>query len=237
MLINLLSHYASRLKGGDYQIDTRLDLTDVISLVRRRLAMKTRGYIRFPFRGHRPFIGSGVRIRARGRIKFGGSLTIDDGAFIDATSVNGVRLGHNVSLGRNSRIECTGNIQNLGTGFCAGDNVGLGTDNLFGSAGGIKIGRETIIGNYCSFHSENHNTSDIKTPIRMQGVTRQGIEIGEDCWIGSRVTILDGVTTGRGCIFAAGSVVRSGYYEDFGIYAGVPAKLVRFRDGENGNAA
>ena len=38
--------------------------------------------------------------------------------------------------------------------------------------------------------------SDCETEIKTQGVSRRGIEIGDNCWIGSNVVILDGVRIG-----------------------------------------
>jgi acetyltransferase-like isoleucine patch superfamily enzyme len=101
---------------------------------------------------------------------------------------------------------------------------------VFGDAqGGIEIGDDTIFGNYVSMHSENHNFNELSIPIRLQGVNRKGIKIGNNCWIGAKTTILDNVTIGNGCVIAAGSVVVAGIYEDNGIYAGIPAKLIRYR--------
>jgi acetyltransferase-like isoleucine patch superfamily enzyme len=42
------------------------------------------------------------------------------------------------------------------------------------------------------------------------------------------VRVLDGTVIGRGCVVAAGAVVR-GVLEPGGIYAGVPARLLRMR--------
>lgn len=52
----------------------------------------------------------------------------------------------------------------------------------------------------------------------------------EDCvWIGSRVTILGGVTIGEGAIIQAGSTVVSDIPK-YGIAGGHPAKVFKFRD-------
>ena len=50
--------------------------------------------------------------------------------------------------------------------------------------------------------------------------------IRDGCWIGSGVTILPGVTVGRGCVIAANSVVFENTDAD-GMYAGNPARRVR----------
>jgi acetyltransferase-like isoleucine patch superfamily enzyme len=60
-------------------------------------------------------------------------------------------------------------------------------------------------------YSENHNYEDFNTPIRLQGVNRKGIIIGNNCWIGSKVTILDGVEIGDSCIIVAGAVANKSF--------------------------
>ena len=52
--------------------------------------------------------------------------------------------------------------------------------------------------------------------------------IEDDVWIGANCTILDGVRIAKGCIIGAGSVVSKST-EPFGIYAGVPARLIKKR--------
>lgn len=41
----------------------------------------------------------------------------------------------------------------------------------------------------------------------MEGVQQKGITIEDDCWIGSNVIILDGVTIGKGSVIGAGTLV------------------------------
>jgi acetyltransferase-like isoleucine patch superfamily enzyme len=98
-----------------------------------------------------------------------------------------------------------------------------------GGAGGLEIGDECIIGQYLSCHPENHVSGDLEVAIRHQGVTRKGIKIGPNCWIGSKVTILDGVEIGKGCIIAAGAVVTKSFPSN-SVIGGVPAKLLKSRE-------
>ncbi|MGY1746892.1 acyltransferase [Blastococcus sp. SYSU D00695] len=219
----------SLLRGRPLAIDERVEVRDLAALIAERAAMVMRGLLRFPGRTHRPSVGRGVRLRSRRRLVLGRGVTLGHGCLVDATSVSGVRLGDGVTVGRNTRIECTGSIATLGVGLTVGNGVGLGTDSLYGCAGGIRIGADTIVGNYVSFHSEQHVFTDRSVPIRDQGVTHQGIEVGAGCWIGSRVTVLDGARISDGCVIAAGAVVTAGEYPAYGIYGGVPARLLRTR--------
>ncbi len=224
-----LNNIISRLKGREYRLDRGIPLSYLLRLALSRSIMRMRGFFSGVSNRGFLFIGKNVKLKARSLIKAGKGVTIDAGSYIDALSTGGVILGDNVSAGKRTRIECTGNLQMMGKGIKVGDNVGLGSDNFFGAAGGIEIGDDCILGNFISFHAENHKYTDSSLPIRLQGVTRVGIKIGKDCWIGSKATILDGVVIEDGCIIAAGSVVKAGIYEANGIYGGVPASLIKKR--------
>lgn len=220
---------AGAVRGRPVLIDERIGVGYLGSVVLERSAMAVRGLVRFPLRSPRPFVGRGVRVRSKRRLGLGRGVTLGHGCLVDATSVQGVALGNGVTVGRNTRIECTGSIAGLGAGLTVGDGTGLGTDSLYGCAGGITIGRDTIVGNYVSFHSEDHVFTSRSLPIRDQGVTHRGITVGDGCWIGSRVTVLDGARIGDGCVIAAGAVVVAGDYPAYGVYGGVPARRLRER--------
>lgn len=232
MLSRIINNYVSKLKGNNYRIDPRIPQSYLLRLVVNRFFMKLRGCISLVHYAGAPFIGKAVTLKARSSIRVGKGVTIGNRCYIDALSSEGISFGNNVSVGNNTKIECTGNIQHLGKGLRVGNNVGLGSDNFYGCAGGITIGDDTIIGNFVSFHAENHLFQDISIPIRLQGVTHQGIKVGKNCWIGARVTILDGAILEDGCIIAAGAVVGSGVYKENGIYGGIPAKLLKYRSTE-----
>jgi acetyltransferase-like isoleucine patch superfamily enzyme len=229
MLAKLLGRYISQAKGQKYEIDNRIPDDYLFKLVVERIFMKIRGITRGLRYKTVPYIGRRVTLRAKSKISFGSGNSIGHNCYIDALSVDGISFGDHVSLGRNSKIECTGNLQYLGKGLTVGNNVGLGSDNFFGCAGGISIDDDTIIGNFVSFHAENHNYGDLTIPIRLQGVTHKGISIGKNCWIGAKSTILDGVIIEEGCIIAAGAIVKSGIYKKNAIYGGVPAKFIQER--------
>lgn len=64
--------------------------------------------------------------------------------------------------------------------------------------------------------------------------TKDGIHyvtIGNDVWIGNRVTLLPGVNIGDGAIIAAGAVVTHDV-PPYAIVGGIPARIIRFRFSE-----
>ena len=175
------------------------------------------------------FIGKKCDIRCKKKISFLGNATIEDGVKIDALSKNGLNIGENFSIGRNSIIECTGVLKELGEECEIGKNVGIAANAFISVRGKLKIGNDCIFGPGLSIFTENHKYDKLNVPIRLQGSTRKGINIGNDCWIGANVTILDGVTIGDKSIIAAGSVVTKDVPNN-AIIAGVPAKVIRIRE-------
>ena len=65
--------------------------------------------------------------------------------------------------------------------------------------------------------------------IKDQGVSRKGISVGNNCWIGAGAVFLDGAKIGNGCVVAANAVVR-GTFGDNCVIGGVPAKVLKQRD-------
>ena len=218
-----------KIKKEPYTLDDRVSSSYLLRMFIERFFMILRGFLSGVKNEGLLFIGKRTIIKSKKLLRLGKGVTIGNNCYLDGLSEWGIILGNNVSIGRNTAIECTGNLKHLGKGIVVKDNVGLGTDAFYGCAGGIQIGSNTIVGNYVSFHSENHNIDDLLTPIRLQGVNHLGINIGENCWIGAKVTILDGVNLGDGCVVAAGAVLKAGDYISNGIYGGVPARLLKMR--------
>lgn len=174
------------------------------------------------------FVGKKVELIERKLISIGKKSKLQDGVYIDALSTDGVMLGDYVVLGRNTRIECTGSLQKIGKGVKIGNRTTFGNDCFFGAAGGILVGEDVIAGQFIRFHSENHNYDDISKLIKVQGVTRKGIKIGDNCWIGAGVVFLDGAELGNGCVVGANSVVTK-KFPDNAVVAGIPAKVIKYR--------
>ena len=226
---NLLSWLYSLLRKEKFQIDKRVPSSYLLYLLFRGLVGIFRGMILFIRINPIAVASRGVRVIAPNKITWIGTAKCGEYSYIDAISIEGVRAGRSFSIGRYVSIECTGSLKTLGKGLVVGNNVGIGSFSFLGCNGGIEIGDDTIVGNYVSFHSENHNFENNEIPIRSQGVNHVGIVIGKNCWIGAKVTVLDGVIIEDGCIIAAGAVVKKGRYISNSIYAGVPAKFIRSR--------
>lgn len=231
MLNKLTSKIIGIFKGEGYEIDHRVPASAIISLVYARFFNLLRGVIKcLGMKGLSRFVFAGrdVKLKNKRFITIGKSVSLGQGVYLDGLSSEGLKIGDNVSLGPYASIECTGSIKHLGKGCTIGDRTGIGGHSFIGAAGGVRIGNDVIMGQYVSFHSENHDFNDTDIPIRLQGVTHKGIIIEDDCWIGAKATFLDGARVGRGSVIGAGSVVR-GDIPPYSVAVGVPAKVIKNR--------
>lgn len=130
------------------------------------------------------------------------------------------KTGKNINVEQGARF-------GFGQKIEIGNNSGIGVNALI--PGDTIIGNNVMMGPDCIIYASNHKFSDINRPMIQQGHTpAQQTIIGDDVWIGGRVIILPGKSIGNGVIIAAGSVVTKDL-EDYGIYGGNPAKLIKNR--------
>ncbi|WP_276574107.1 acyltransferase [Vibrio sp. CyArs1] len=218
----MIKFFAKKIKGDNFIIDNKIPMSYLLSLVISYALDLIRGFVRI---NSRVFISKGVKLKCKNNISLGRFCKVKEYCYLDGLSKNGINIGLNGSIGPYTRIECTGSIRDIGIGITIGDNFGVGAYSFFGAAGGISIGNNVIIGQYVSFHSENHSFDDMSKVIREQPVTRKGIILGNDIWVGSKVTFLDGTELNNRTIVAAGSVVNKKFPPNV-IIAGVPAKII-----------
>lgn len=112
-----------------------------------------------------------------------------------------------------------------------GYSSGIGVNcELYASNGGeIFIGDYVMMGPECVIYTSSHEHSRTDIPMQKQGHTKaQNVIIGNDVWIGRRVSILPGVTIGNGCIIGTGAVVTKSV-PDYSVAVGVPARVIKKR--------
>ncbi|RII27938.1 MAG: acetyltransferase [Geobacter sp.] len=229
-MIHKFVTYIIRKKNPSFELDKRIAVSTLISLLAGRAICFCRSlrlliFLKVP---KLLFLGKGVKLDVVGNMTFGKWVQLHDYVYLSAMGQENLAIGNNVSIGAFSRLIISTSYNNPGKYIRIGNNVGLGEFAYLGGGGGLEIGDGCIIGQYLSCHPENHIYDDPDVEIRFQGTTRKGIKIGRNCWIGSKVTVLDAVTIGDGCVIAAGSVVTKDMPEN-SIIAGVPAKVIKSR--------
>lgn len=174
--------------------------------------------------------GANVQLRHPGRIDIGERVVISDGCILDARHEHAqcaIALGDDVMLSNYVMISCKGGTVGLAA------RVGLGAQTIVHAVNdcAVTMGEDTMVGPRCYIAGGgNYKLDRTDVPMLQQGLRDDevGVAIGSDVWLGANVTVLPGVTMGRGSVAAAGAVVAKPV-DDYAICAGVPAKVVKLR--------
>ncbi len=170
--------------------------------------------------------GRNITLRHPHKISIGSNCFIDDNVVLDAKGKenHGLELGENVYVGRNTILSCKeGSIW-------IDDYCNISANCTLLSETEIKLGKFCFLAGHCYLVAGgNHSFVDPDKPIMFQpSISKGGIAVGEDVWLGAGVIVLDGVTIGRGSVIGAGAVVTKSLPE-FSIAVGSPAQRVRDR--------
>lgn len=193
-----------------------------IQLLRGRIAHWRGAHV-----GARFGLGRGVRILYPSCFQAGDDVLIGDYSFLHCLCAKGVRFGAHTSTSSNLWLSCGRNLESPGY-FEIGEYSFIGPNGVMGAGGGILIGNHVQLGPGVTIVAENHCYADTDQRIDEQGVKHEGVIIEDDCWLGGRVTVLDGVTIGRGSVIGAGAVVTKDI-PSLSVAIGVPARVVKKR--------
>lgn len=130
----------------------------------------------------------------------------------------GARCGTNVFIGPRITIVHPENLS-------LGNNVSIRQDTYIDCTAKVTIGNDVSIAHSVSIISFNH-TYNGPGPIRENVVSSAPINISENCWIGCRAIILQGVKLQTKTIVGAGAVVNRSSSGNC-ILGGVPAKVIK----------
>ena len=171
--------------------------------------------------GKGAMIGPNVTLRCPGRIALGRSVAIDSGAVLDAKGEESrIRIGDSVLVGKDTAISCAS------AEIILGHDVSIGPGcYLRASAGPVRLGSYITIGAHTVLISGNPDYQRLDVPMMKQQGPAEGIQVGDDVWMGVGVRVIDGVKVGNGSVIGAGAVVIEDVPE-YAIVAGVPARVI-----------
>jgi acetyltransferase-like isoleucine patch superfamily enzyme len=133
-------------------------------------------------------------------------------------------LGRHASLQSGCHIWFYGPRANRRSNISIGENTRINRGCMLDLRGGLSIGDDVSVSPEVAIVTASHGVNDPDFILEHAGVA-----IYDHVWIGTRAMILPGVTLGRGCVVAAGSVVTRDV-DPLAIVAGVPARRVGERD-------
>lgn len=156
---------------------------------------------------------------------------VDINNFFYFDDINNVKLEKQVSFGPYNVVFVSGlNHESLPCVLSVGARTSFGEQNNIRAGGGsIYIGADCMISQQVSIVASDHGIKRDKLIVEQEWYSKGDVRIGDDVWIGCSSQILAGVTVGNGAVIAAGSLVNKDV-PDYAVVAGVPAKIVKYRD-------
>jgi acetyltransferase-like isoleucine patch superfamily enzyme len=109
-----------------------------------------------------------------------------------------------------------------------GDSVFIGRGSEFDVVERVSVGAHSVIAPGCFVTDHNHGISH-RLRIDQQPCLANPVTIGMDVWLGANVVVVAGVTIGDGAVVGASSVVTRDV-PPMAVVAGVPARVLRYRD-------
>lgn len=107
-----------------------------------------------------------------------------------------------------------------------GNNCIIGPDSVLNGSDDIVIGNFFLSGPSLIIYTAEHGLCNGSTPFIKQTGTQKKVIIGNNVYVGARVTILMGINIGDNVIIAAGSVVTKNIPSNE-LWGGVPAKRLK----------
>jgi acetyltransferase-like isoleucine patch superfamily enzyme len=149
------------------------------------------------------FLGKGLelKIEPRGEIRFGRFTWIGDGTKIRCHE-GAVEIGEKTVMGQ----ECT-----------------------ISAYQHVRIGNECVIADRAMFIDFDHGIVEVERPIRLQGIYKRDVEVGNNVWIGYGACILRGVSVGDNSVVGTNSVVTKDVPAN-AVVGGIPARIIRMRE-------
>ena len=149
------------------------------------------------------FLGRGLelKIEPRGRVRFGRFVWIGDG----------------------TKIRCHEGLVEIGA------KTVMGQECTISAYQHVRIGEQCVIADRAMFIDFDHGVVEVERPIRLQGIYKRDVEVGNNVWIGYGACILRGVSVGDNSVIGTGAVVTKDVPAN-AIVGGVPARIIRMRE-------
>jgi acetyltransferase-like isoleucine patch superfamily enzyme len=163
------------------------------------------------------------KLRLGRRLKLDGLVFIGPGCQLEVGSNAVLELGRWSWIGHRCKVRCHEGTVSLGAKTVMGQECTLSAFQH------LSIGRECVIADRVMLIDFDHGVADVERPIRLQGIYKRDVRVGNNVWIGYGACVLRGITVGDNAIIGANSVVTHDVPAN-AVVGGVPARLIRMRE-------
>jgi len=157
------------------------------------------------------------------RLKLDGIAFIGPEVRLQIGKKASVQLGRWSWIGRGTKIRCHEGVVRIGA------KTVMGEDCTISAYQHVSIGEQCIIADRVMLIDFDHAVTEVERPIRVQGIYKRDVRVGNNVWIGYGAQILRGVSIGDNSIIGATAVVSKDVPAN-AVVAGVPARVIRMRE-------
>lgn len=151
---------------------------------------------------------------------------------IEGGGQKNICIGKRCQFGAHSVLGCWRQYRNSNYNptISIGNDCNIGEYTQISALKSIEIGCGLLTGRFVYIGDNSHGSlsweDSILPPANRNLISKGGIKIGDNVWIGDKVTVLGGVSIGNNVIIGANSVVTHDIQSNC-IACGIPAKEVR----------
>jgi acetyltransferase-like isoleucine patch superfamily enzyme len=160
---------------------------------------------------------------ANRRLHSDGIAFIGPGVALQIGRGGRIELGRWSWLGHGTKVRCHEGLVSIGA------KTVLGQECTISAYQHVSIGRECVIADRVMLIDFDHGMVEVDRPIRLQGIYKRDVRVGNNVWIGYGACILRGVTIGDNAVIGTSAVVTKDVPAN-AVVAGIPARVLRMRD-------
>src|SRR3954453_11781106 len=168
-------------------------------------------------------------LRRRYLTPYGRRLELDGIAFIGPKVVLQIGRDARVQLGRWSWVGHGTKLRCHEGTISIGAKTVMGQECTISAYQHVSIGRECVIADRVMLIDFDHGAVEVDRPVRLQGIYKRDVRVGNNVWIGYGACILRGVTVGDNAVIGTNTVVTKDIPAN-AVVGGVPARVIRMRD-------
>ncbi|MEA2466946.1 MAG: hypothetical protein QOJ57_1072 [Thermoleophilaceae bacterium] len=157
------------------------------------------------------------------RLKLDGLAFIGPRVVLQIGKEARIELGRWSWLGHGTKIRCHEGVVSIGA------KTVMGQECTISAYQHVSIGRECVIADRVMLIDFDHGVVEVDRPVRLQGIYKRDVRVGNNVWIGYGACILRGVTVGDNAIIGTSAVVTRDVPAN-AVVAGVPARVIRMRE-------
>jgi acetyltransferase-like isoleucine patch superfamily enzyme len=163
------------------------------------------------------------------KLRHGRRLVLDGIAFVGPGCSLQIGKGGRIELGRWSWLGHGCKLRAHEGVISIGAKTVIGQECTISAYQHVSIGRECVIADRTMFIDFDHGMVEVERPIRLQGIYKRDVNVGNNVWIGYGACVLRGVTVGDNAVIGTNAVVTRDVPAN-AVVGGVPARLIRMRD-------